>query len=140
MLAPVTNRLAPCLMLLGLLSCTVLDPRLPPVPPPPNRVQGQVLLELPPERAQEYAQDSVVSHRDSEMPVLGRSNPDRVRRIQAHQVTVGMTSQQVIWVFLGHPTRVRDQGPPGGHTLLWEPGRYFVRFDSAGLADAAGRY
>ncbi len=83
---------------------------------------------------------SVLAERDAELPGLRQRDPDRVRRILAHQVLVGLTPQEVIWVFLSHPTRVRNQGPPGGHTLLWEPDRYFVRFDQSGRAVAAGRY
>jgi len=121
-------------------ACGVLDPRLPAVPPPPAIAPGLVLLELPEGVVDELAQESVREHREAELPGLQATNPERTRRMLARQVTVGMTYQDVIWTFLAHPTRVRDQGPPGGHTLLWEPGRYFVRFDAAGLAAAAGRY
>ena len=121
-------------------ACGVLDPRLPAVPPPPGIKPGLVLVELPQGVIDRVGQDSVRIHRDNELPGLSQSNSETVRRILARQVTVGMSMQEVIWTFEGHPTRVRYLGPPGGQIMLWEPDRYFVRFDGTGRASSAGRY
>jgi hypothetical protein len=129
-----------CLILLATVACGVLDPRLPPKPPPPNLQPGLVILEVPLDEVEDLAQDTVRQLRETRLPFLSQTDPDRVRRILAGQVTVGMTQEQVIWVFLSHPTRVRDLGPPGGTTLMWEPSRYFVRFGAAGQAIEAGQY
>lgn len=133
------SRLA-CLLLVVTAACGVLDPRLPAKPPSPNLLPGQVILEVPLERVDELAQDTVRQLRENKLPFLSQTDPDRVRRILAGQVTVSMTQQQVLWVFLSHPTRVRDLGPPGGTVFMWEPYRYFVRFGAGGQAIEAGQY
>lgn len=129
-----------CLLLTVSAACGVLDPRLPPQPPAPNLDPGLVLLEIPPEEVGLLAHQSVRESWERGLPELRRRDPDLVRRILAGQVTVGMTEQQVIWVFMSHPTRTRALGPPGGSTYLWEPGRYFVRFGAEAQAIQAGRY
>ena len=129
-----------CLLLLLAASCGTLDPRLPSVPPPPNMRPGDVFFQVPDDVVEDLQQQSVLDHRDQEWQAYQAAHPEKARRILARQVTVGMTYQEVIWIFGTHPTRVRDQGPPGGHTLLWEPDRYFVRFDALGRAVAAGRF
>ncbi|MGQ0552931.1 MAG: hypothetical protein ACT4PU_06900 [Planctomycetota bacterium] len=134
-----------------LAGCSLYEPRLPPHDPPPNQVVDTLLLEVP-----QRAVDALASHtlvRELELELAGQGAalgvealpPGRHERLLAHQVVVGMSVREVIWCFLSHPTRVRDQGPPGGHTLIWEPqglwhARYWVRFDEAGFANAAGRY
>ncbi len=128
------------LLLLGVASCGVLDPRLPAVPAPPSQKPGQVILQVPAGVIDDLAQDSVRQRREEGLAFLDQTRPERVRRILAGQITIGMSEQEVVWAFLSHPTRVRDMGPPGGHTMLWEPERYFVRFDAAGQAVQAGRY
>jgi hypothetical protein len=129
-----------CLILLASVSCGSLDPRLPPKPPSPNLLPGQVILEVPLDVVDELAQESVRELRDTKLPYLSQTDPERVRRILAGQVTTGMTQMEVLWIFLSHPTRVADLGPPGGTTMMWEPGRYFVSFGAAGQATQAGRY
>ena len=55
-----------------------------------------------------------------------------------------MTVQEVVLAVGAHPTSSRDQGPPGGHTLLWEPPsfratwRFWVRLDGWGHTVSAG--
>jgi len=129
-----------CLLLTFSTACGVLDPRLPPQPPSPNLIPGLVLLEISPEEVAEVAHLSVRESREIGLSSLRQADPDRVRRILAGQVTVGMTEEQVIWTFLSHPTRTRALGPPGGSVYLWEPGRYFVRFGAEAQAIQAGRY
>jgi hypothetical protein len=129
-----------CLLFVATVSCGVLDPRLPPTPPPPNGKPGEVILKVPLDEVAVLTQKTVLDLREAKLPFLSQTDPDRVRRILAGQVTVGMTKQQVLWVFLSHPTRIRDLGPPGGTTFLWETNRYFVRFGAAGQAIQAGQY
>jgi len=72
------------------------------------------------------------------------SGPGVVDAIREHRIMTGMTVEEVVWAICSQPTSVRDQGPPGGHTLLWEPQerraarRFWVRFDEWGKAAAAG--
>ncbi len=140
MIRPVKISLLACLLMLAATSCGVLDPRLPAVPPPPSLLPGLVLLEVPMDDVNELAQHSVRERRDEHLPYLDQTKPDQVRRILAGQITVGMNELEVVLTMLSHPTRVRNTAPPGGFSYLWEPHRYFVRFDAAGGAVQAGRY
>jgi len=56
-----------------------------------------------------------------------------------------MTLREVVWALVSDPARIRQQGPPGGTTLIWETpggmhGSYWVRFDANGRASDAGSY
>jgi len=144
--------LLPCLLLSLLAGCAIHEPALWPHDPPPNIPADQVLLVLPEEVVAELAQDEVRTSRqaalDAEVTWAGRRPLDsaRLQRVREHTVVTGMSVQEVVWCFEAHPTSVRDQGPPGGHTLLWDPGgraagkRYWVRFDGWGRAHAAGQF
>ncbi len=132
--------------------CWVVEPQLSPIDPPPNLEKGQLLLEIPQSAVDAMATQSVV--RTLDLALSGAQDklgtialPEgHSQRILLHQVVTGMTQQEVVWCFLSHPTRHREQGPPGGATLLWEPpgidqgDRYWVRFDDDGFAWAAGLY
>jgi len=142
-------------LLLGLLlaaaGCGALEPEIPPRDPPPNIPADLLLIEVPQSAVDALATQAVV--RTFDLALAGAQDKlgiialptGHAQRILLHQVLTGMTEQEVVWCFLSHPTRVREQGPPGGKTLLWEaPGmggdRYWVRFDENGLAWAAGLY
>lgn len=133
-------------LVLAVPACSVLDPRLAPVAPPPNQEEGLLLMEVPERLLGAIRSETVLAHRERRLALLGALDPARAERIEAHQIITGMTTEDVVCAFLAHPTRVRNQGPPGGHTLLWEatsfwiPSRYWVRFDETGHAVAAGRY
>lgn len=123
-----------------------IAPVLPPVAPPPNVPLEVLLFTVPQSYVDGTRSDVVQTHFISELTSLEQSHPQRVAQIRAHQVFTGMTPQHVIWTFVSQPYQIEDQGPPGGHTLLWgqgppfESGRYWVRFDEWGLAVEAGRY
>ena len=131
--------------------CYAVSPHLAAHDPPPNIAPEQLLLEVPSEAVDSLRTSAEVTKRD--LAMSGTTSrigyidllPGRAEAIMAHRVVTGMTPEEVVWCFLAQPTRVRDQGPPGGHTLLWEPAgtaqyRYWVRFDETGLAVAAGVY
>jgi hypothetical protein len=154
--APIARRLlVAALLFCGLLpagGCSALEPQLSPRDPPPNIAPDQLLLEIPQSVVDAMATQAVVHTLD--LALAGAQEklgiislpPGHAQRILLHQVVTGMTEQEVVWCFLSHPTRVREQGPPGGHTLLWEPpgyqqgDRYWVRFDENGVAWSAGLY
>lgn len=136
---------------LALAACSALEPRLDPHDPPPNLPVGSLLLTVPQRAVDALADRRVVDELDLALEgAMARIGGDALAPghdalILAHQVVVGMPVREVIWCFVAHPSRVRDQGPPGGHTLLWEPiglhhDRYWVRFDAQGLAVAAGTW
>jgi hypothetical protein len=138
--------------LAALAACSAVEPKLSPRDPPPNVPRDLLILEVPQHIVDALASWSVVNTLN--LSLDGAQDrvgivvlpPGHAHRILQHQVVTGMTVQEVEWCFLSHPTRVRDQGPPGGHTLCWEPPglnsseRYWVRFDETGLAVAAGQY
>jgi hypothetical protein len=123
----------------------VLEPHLPPVAPPPNMPPNELLCELP-QALVDAMRDPVVEQTVEEQIALGQVESEWVDLIREHKIVTGMTKRAVIGAFLSQPTRERWQGPPGGDTLLWQPGgiwvpaRWFVRFDEWGHAVAAGRY
>ncbi|MHC4844779.1 MAG: hypothetical protein ACYTCU_01315 [Planctomycetota bacterium] len=145
--------------------CWAVTPQLDPHDPPPNVPEGMLLLQLSEALIESMAEAEVLADRDRVLATDGddvgayAENPERVRQILGHQVVTGMTAQEVIWAFGCHPSRTRDQGPPGSHTLLWEVprslefgsasvgaiengtghGNYWVRFDETGRVAAAGR-
>lgn len=135
------------LSLLFLAGCSwSVRPVVPPVAPPPN-VPGEVLLlTVPDAYVEDLRSPQVEAHLASELPRLEASEPLRAEQVQRHEILTGMSSQHVVWAFRTHPTRVLDDGPPGGHTLLWgqgspfDNGRYWVRLDEWGHVTAAGRY
>jgi hypothetical protein len=151
------RRLRAALALLGALAagssagCWAYSPHLYSSDPAPNLPPNQLLLQVPPEVVDAMRQSAEVTKRD--LAMSGTTSrigfielrPERADAVLEHRVLTGMTPQEVVWCFLAQPTRVRDQGPPGGHTLLWEPlgfwqYRYWVRFDETGHAVAAGVY
>jgi hypothetical protein len=123
-----------------------LGPVLPPVPPAPDVLHGQLLFVVPANYVVRQGMPSVFKHRKAEMPSLLKRDAELVRQIMAHEIVTGMTSQEVIWSFLSHPTRIVDVGPPGSHIMLWDQGtpfvrgRYWVRTDEDGEVWSAGRY
>jgi hypothetical protein len=152
-------------LMVSLAGCWAVTPQLDPHDPPPNIPAGMLLLQIPDAVIESMADDEVLADRDrvladddADMGAYAEE-PERARQILDHQVVTGMTAQEVIWVFGCHPSRTRDQGPPGSHTLLWElprgpsfgsasvgaledgtgHGNYWVRFDERGLVAAAGR-
>jgi len=132
--------------------CSAVEPQLSPIDPPPNIPKGLLLLEIPQSAVDAMSMQSVV--RTLDLALAGAQGKlgtialpaGHSKRILLHQVVTGMTEQEVVWCFLSYPTRERNQGPPGGVTLLWEPpgidqgDRYWVRFNEDGLAWAAGHY
>jgi len=149
----------------SLAACWAVSPQLDPHDPPPNIVAGMLLLQIPDAVIELMADEAVLADRDRVLATDGdgagayAEEPTRAQQIREHQVVTGMTAQEVIWAFGCHPSRTRDQGPPGSHTLLWElprglgfgsasvgvsedgtgHGNYWVRFDERGLVAAAGR-
>lgn len=105
----------------------------------PQRVdEGQLLFVLPAEVAEAGSQRSVREHRQAAL-----DRDQKVRKAEVilrRHVITGLTAIEVLWIFEQHPTRVRDHGPPGGHTWYWDPSRYWVRFDEMGLAIQGGRF
>ncbi len=122
-----------------------------PLDPPPNISTGQVLLQLPDHLVAALADPETRRQRESALAAVaaGRrvlSSPGLETAILEHQVTTGMKVEEVVWSVGSQPSAVRDQGPPGGHTLLWEPPglladqRFWVRFDEFGRVSAAGTH
>ncbi len=131
----------PCLLIVVALASTgcqwALEPRVP-IDAMPRVDEGQLLFILPAEVAEAGSQRSVVEHRNAAL-----KRDQKVRKAEVilrRHVVTGMTTLELLWIFESHPTRVRDQGPPAGHTWYWEPSRYWVRFDEMGLAVQGGRY
>ena len=124
-----------------------VNPILPPVEPPPNIPDGVLLFTVPVEVVAQLDSPTVRQHLEVETERLRNRSEERLQQVMAHQIVTGMTSQELVWAFRAHPTRIIDQGSPGGHTLLWgqrrafdHPARYWVRLDEWGHARSAGRY
>jgi hypothetical protein len=143
-------RIAPLLLVL-LTGCFITDPRLPPFDPPPIVPAGVVVLEIPDSAARKLRRANVSEELQAALlagqigGASGGLREELIDDVLQQRVVTGMTVREVIYCFRSHPRRVRDQGPPGGHTLLWETNglfvqRFWVRFDGLGLAVAAGRY
>jgi hypothetical protein len=134
-------------MLLLLAACRAPDPTWP-VGPPPRVDDGLLLMQLPEERVQRQAQDAVRRdlERFTQRQIEDTLVTDRVvdpavlQEVARHRVLTGMSTRDVVWCFLSHPTRIRHPGPPGARTFYWDEGRYWVRFDETGRAVAAGRW
>lgn len=120
--------------------CTLaLEPTLP-TGGPPQVEDGLRLLQVPRDVVERLSQAEVRAHREV---FFRRDRTHRISRADAivrGNVVTGMSPREVVWTFEAHPTRVRDHGPPGGHTYYWEPGRYWVRFNEQAQAVDAGRY
>ena len=128
-------------------ACTPLNPTMPVGPAP--RVENGLLLMVVPEAflrrsTQANVRRDMVEFMQFELQDTSDRDrlldPETLARISRHEVITGMSSREVIWCFVAYPTRQQDTGPPGGETLYWEPGRYWVRFDEFGRAVSAGRY
>ena len=139
--APVRRRLLPCALLLALApGCwTVLEPDLP-IGAMPRVEPNQVLMQIDIDEVRDLAQMQVDRHLQAHLARERRVQEGLAEAIQRGFVRTGMTPRQVLWVFRRHPTRIRDNGPPGGHTWYWDRGRYWVRFDEGAQLVQAGRY
>lgn len=125
--------------------CWTVAPVLPSLAPGPFVPDNQVLFVVPDDYVLATLSPEVLRHRDVELPQLASLDRDRVQQIRSHQIVTGMTTQEVVWAFLSHPTRSEDHGPPGSHILMWDTGRfvtgrYWVRTDQWGKVAAAGRF
>jgi hypothetical protein len=131
--------------------CWATEPQLYPYDPPPNIPAGQLILQLPDDVVASMRTDHVADELGSIL--LGDAlkigyepiTEERRKQILAHQVVTGMTLREVKWALVSDPARIRDQGPPGGTTLIWETpggmhGSFWVRFDDEGRAADAGGY
>jgi len=142
--------LAACLAAL-LCCCGGVEPNLYPFDPPPNIPDSQELIQIPEEVVTAIADAQTIQLREDALAAVaeGRrvlSIPGALEAIRSHRILTGMTVEEVVWSIGAPPTRVRDQGPPGGHTLMWQPpsllarDRVWVRFDEWGKAAAAGTH
>jgi hypothetical protein len=144
-----------CLLvpLLGALvpGCDVWSPQMHPLDPPPNIAPGQELIVIPDDMVEALGEPETLHVREAELQAVaeGRRSaiePKNKDAVREHRILTGMTVQEVILAVGSHPTAVKDQGPPGGHTLLWEPPswkatrRFWVRFDEWGHSAAAGTH
>ena len=139
-------------LLLGASGCRMAEPGLYPHDPSPGLEENRVLLVLSDDLVASMSHAEVRARRDEALAeartsvggrVIDEARKDSIRR---HVVLTGMSAEEVIWCFEAQPVSVREQGPPGGHTLLWDPrgraagNRYWVRFDGWGVAISAGKY
>ena len=126
-------------------------PALYPLDPPPNIADGQELIVIPDAVVAAMAEPETMHLREATLQAVteGRlvlTAPGRADAIRAHRIVTGMTVEEVILSIGSQPTNVRDQGPPGGQTLLWQPTgllaaqRFWVRFDEWGHASSAGSH
>lgn len=120
--------------------CWSLTPELPALDPPPNIEVGQLLVEMDPDVIEGWERPLVRAWRDKELPAVAAVDRQLAQHVLNHRIVTGMESRHVVWAMLAQPTRVVDQGAPGGHTLCWEPDRYWVRLDEHGHVVSAGRY
>ena len=136
---------------LALGGCFATEPQLYPYDPPPNVPPNQLILQLPDKIVEsmrcEHVADELGSILLGDALKVGYEpiTDERRKQILSHQVVTGMTVREVKWALVSDPARVRDQGPPGGTTLIWETpggvyGSYWVRFDDEGRASDAGGY
>ncbi|GJM22135.1 MAG: hypothetical protein DHS20C15_20500 [Planctomycetota bacterium] len=128
------------LLLLAAVSCGALAPRLPPKLPPPNLPRGMLVLDLTDAEAGKLETRDVVQLREAGIEELARADPAAAAHVLAHRVVTGMRVREVLWSLSGHPTRVRELGPPGGQILLFQPGRWYVRFGDEGTVVDGGRF
>jgi len=142
-----------CAVLAGLAlgGCFATEPQLYPYDPPPTIPPGQPILQLPDHVVASMRSDHVADELGSVL--LGDAlkvgyepiTDERRKQILSHQVVTGMTLREVKFALVSDPARVRDQGPPGGKTLVWETpggmyGSFWVRFGDEGRASDAGGY
>lgn len=118
---------------------SVLEPTLP-VGAMPKVAPEQVLMQVDVAEVRDNAQLQLDEHLRAHLARERRLPQGQAEAIQRGFVLTGMSPMEVLWVFRRHPTRIRDNGPPGGHTWYWETGRYWVRFDEGGQLVQAGRY
>lgn len=128
------------LLLCGGVACAALSPRLPPKLPPPNLPRGVVVLDLTDDEAATLTQPNVVEVREAGIEELAREDAAVAAHVLAHRVVTGMRVREVLWSLTGHPTRIRELGPPGGQILLFEPGRWYVRLGGEGTVVDGGRF
>lgn len=139
----------PRLLLAAALLAGCSSPPLHPLDPPPNIPAGLALLDVPAGLVAALSEETTLRLREDTLRAVaeGRhtlSGPGVAEAVAAHRIETGMTVEEVILAVGSHPTRVRDQGAPGGHTLLWEPSgllaaqRFWVRFGNDGRVWAAG--
>ena len=137
------------LPLVALPACNFWEAQRHPLDPPPNIAPGQELITVPGFMVEALSEPETAHVREAELQAVaeGRRSqvePNNAEAVRAHRILTGMTKQEVVLAVGSHPTSIRDQGPPGGHTLLWEPPgfratwRFWVRFDEWGKASAAG--
>jgi len=147
----VPRRLAPLLAAALLAGCAVDGPRLHPLDPPPNIAEGLVVFSVPEDLHDLLSEASTLELREVTLAAVadGRrvlSGPGVADAIANRRIETGMTVDEVVLAVGSQPTRVRDQGPPGGHTLLWEPHglsahrRFWVRFNEHGEVTGAGTH
>ncbi len=147
---PTPSRLAAA-CLLAALACSTPESALHPFDPPPNIERGQPLYTVPEDLVAELAESTTLALREATLQAAagGRRNftgPHVEAAIRAHRIETGMTVDEVVLAVGSQPTKIRDQGPPGGHTLLWEPvgsaahRRFWVRFNQEGRAMGAGTH
>jgi len=130
-----------CLLLAVLLGgCGAIEPRLHPWDPPPLRDDGALLHQVTANELSAVSQLSVAHHRESWLSLHRDDTDPVVAAVLEHRIHVGMTLEQVVLAMEAHPMRVRNDGPPGGPVYLWEPIRFWVRFDENALVVAAGRF
>ena len=139
-----TTPLLLALLLLPGCSWTVA-PVLPPVAPGPFVPEHQLLFTVPDDYVEATLSPEVLRHRDVELGRANRPAGAHDQQVRRHEIVTGMTTQEVVWSFLSHPTRSEDHGPPGSHILMWDTGlfvtgRYWVRTDQWGKVAAAGRF
>lgn len=131
--------------------CYATEPVLYSADPPPNIPGGLVILQVPHEAIatmhSRHVADELGSVLVGDAVALGYEplSEERRQQILSHQVVTGMSLREVKWALVSDPARIRQQGPPGGTTLIWEtPGRlhgsFWVRFDEYGRASDAGSY
>ena len=136
---------------LALGGCFATEPDLYPFDPPPNVPEGLVLLEVSTSAVESMKSPHIADELGTVL--LGDAlkvgyeplSDTRRKQVLAHQIVTGMTVREVIWAFVADPARTRDQGPPGGTTLVWETpggmhGRFWVRFDEDGHVSDADEY
>ncbi|MCB9897749.1 MAG: hypothetical protein H6825_07085 [Planctomycetes bacterium] len=143
---PIRSRALPSVVavllpaLAALPGCFVLSPALPPVDPPPNIAPHQVVLQVPESAVARLSRPYEKAQRELALAKLDATDPELAAAVRERRVETGMSAEYLIYIFESHPTRVYQQGPPGGHTQGWEPGRWFVRLDEFGRVVSAGRY
>jgi len=137
------------LLLAALPACNFWEAQLHPLDPPPNIAPGQELITIPDFMVEALAEPETAHVREAALQAVaeGRRSviePQNAEAVRARRILTGMTVEEVVLAVGSHPSSIRDQGAPGGHTLLWEPPgfratwRFWVRLDDWGHAVSAG--